>query len=252
LSRRFTFYSKSTCDQRRKKPSLYVVPPVWERRMIATRRWTGAASKMRFSSSSGRILRVGLSRSFVGVFDLGCRVLSDVLSLHRKVQRALQTFQFSIDRRSFHGLSESVLRWLLSAFIAVGFGMAYRDVFQLSVTEERFQIAQYERWPRIVFSVSPAKCERSNPSHNFPNRIPLPAQGILKSPSASSPSLCFQILLAISLLVVFVDSKHRSSFMVYVIHQTPRYSAAAECSSHESRTSSAAFRDGGGGYGFLR
>jgi hypothetical protein len=39
-------------------------------------------------------------------------------------------------------LSESVLRWLLSAFIAVGFDMAYRDVFQLSVTEERFQIAQ--------------------------------------------------------------------------------------------------------------
>jgi hypothetical protein len=79
---------------------------------------------------------------FVEVFDLGCRVLSDVLSLHREIQHALQTFQFSIDRRSFHGLSESVLRWLLPAFIAVGFHMAYRDVFQLSVTEERFQIAQ--------------------------------------------------------------------------------------------------------------
>jgi hypothetical protein len=63
LSRRITFCSKSTCDQRREKPSLYVLPPVWERRMIATRRWTGAASKMRFSSSSVSILRVGLSRS---------------------------------------------------------------------------------------------------------------------------------------------------------------------------------------------
>src|ERR1051326_741260 len=63
LSRRITLCSKSTCDQRSEKPSLYVLPPVWERRMIATRRWTGAASKMRFSSSSVSILRVGLSRS---------------------------------------------------------------------------------------------------------------------------------------------------------------------------------------------
>jgi hypothetical protein len=106
------------------------------------------------------------------VFDLGRRVLSDVLSLHRKVQHALQTFQFSIDRRSFHGLSESVLRWLLPAFIAVGFDVAYRDVIQLSVTEERFQIAQIRAVATDrVFSVSPAKCERSNSSHNFPNRI---------------------------------------------------------------------------------
>jgi len=60
---RITFCSKSTCDQRREKSSLYVLPPVWERRMIATRRWTGAAPKMRFSSSSVSILRVGLSRS---------------------------------------------------------------------------------------------------------------------------------------------------------------------------------------------
>jgi hypothetical protein len=76
---------------------------------------------------------------FVEVFDLGRRILRDVLSLHRKIQHALQTLEFSIDRRSFHCLSGFVLRCLLPAFIAVGFDKTYRDVFQFSVTEERFQ-----------------------------------------------------------------------------------------------------------------
>src|SRR6266853_2196470 len=46
LVKRINLFSKSTCDQRSEKPSLYVLPPVWARRMIATRRSAGATSKM--------------------------------------------------------------------------------------------------------------------------------------------------------------------------------------------------------------
>jgi len=35
-----------------------------------------------------------------------------------------------------------VLRWLLPALITVGFDQTDRDVFQLSITEEQFQIAK--------------------------------------------------------------------------------------------------------------
>ena len=78
-----------------------------------------------------------------------------------------------------------------------------------------FRLPRYERCPLTLFSLKLAKCDCSNSSHSCPNLMCSPGQPILKIPNASSPSLRFQILLTISLLVVFVDSKRRPSCVVH-------------------------------------
>src|SRR5260370_60531 len=174
---------------------------------------------MRRASSRGSILRVGLSRSSLKCFTSEAGFSAIYL---RFVAKSSMHFKHSSSRLTvapftvwlglrFDGCCRRSSRYAST--------IATVMLSSLRSPKNNFRLVKDERWPLTVFSVSPAKCERSNSSHNSRNVIRSPVQPTLNSPIAISPSLRFQIFLASSLLVVLVDSKYRSSFIVYVIHQ---------------------------------
>ena len=71
------------------------------------------------------------------MFHRGSGILCDVSSLRGKVQHALQTFEFAIDRRSFDRLVGIVFRRLLPALVTIRFDHPDGDVVQLAVAEKQ-------------------------------------------------------------------------------------------------------------------
>src|SRR2546430_8147830 len=80
--------------------------------------------------------------TLIEMFHTGARILSDVLSLERELEDAVQTRQFPVDRRSFHCSFWVPLQRLAASIIAILYDGPLIDLRQFAVPPIRSQVLQ--------------------------------------------------------------------------------------------------------------